>query len=120
MDTQLIIAPRTGSPQRCLFLRVRRGRAGNLILKRSVKPPWPLHLTPAGSGNDIQDDNPNDDCDPAEPRVTYESLSLGEEQCLEVKKKIILILKLILVFIISVNFVIVIMSSSVISIPCVR
>ena len=52
--------------------------------------------------------------------MTYESLSLGEEQCLEVKKKIILILKLILVFTISVNFVIVTMSSSVISIPCVR
>ena len=48
----------------------------------------------------------NDDCDPGEPRVTYESLSLGEEQCLEVKKKIILILKLILVFTTSVNFVI--------------
>ena len=31
----------------------------------------------------------SDDCDPGEPRVTYESLSLGEEQCLEVKKKII-------------------------------
>ena len=62
----------------------------------------------------------SDDCDPGEPRVTYESLSLGEEQCLEVKKKIILILKLILVFTISVNFVIVTMSSSVISIPCVR
>ena len=41
-----------------------------------------------------QDDNAsaNDDCDPGEPRVTYESLSLGEEQCLEVKKKIIPIL----------------------------
>ena len=30
----------------------------------------------------------SDDCDPGEPRVTYESLSLGEEQCLEVNKKI--------------------------------
>ena len=29
----------------------------------------------------------SDDCDPGEPRVTYESLSLGEEQCLEVKKR---------------------------------
>ena len=31
----------------------------------------------------------SDDCDPGEPRVTYESLSLGEAQCLEVMKKII-------------------------------
>ena len=30
----------------------------------------------------------NDNCDPGEPRVTYESLSLGEAQCLEVMKKI--------------------------------
>ena len=41
-----------------------------------------------------QDDSAsaNDDCDPGEPRVTYESLSLGEEQCLEVKKNTIPIL----------------------------
>ena len=75
--------------------RRRDGRGGEeggiLLLRRNARPLLSLHPTSAISGNNNQD-LPMMIVTLVNLRVTYESLSLGSEQCLEVKKKIIPIL----------------------------